>query len=424
MRLLKDRVKEKAVASYTGLFSGEMIQEDQFATIARKALDDVAQREKLNISDAEKKSLVEEIVTECVGFGVIDKLLRDPSVSEIMINGLRSVYIERHGKKILSDITFTNEQQIMQLIFKFTSPTRRRIDESSPFTDVALNDGSRVNVIIPPLAIDGPTITIRKYLKDIANMDDLINMGTVTRRMADFLIACVRAKVNIIFSGATGSGKTTTLNALSTYIDADERIITIEDTAELRLSQKHVVRLETKPASIEGKGEVKIGDLFKNSLRMRPTRIVIGEIRGDETLDMLQAISSGHRGSLAVIHGSTPADVLNRMEMMILTSGIPITMEVIHRQIVASVHIIVQQEQLTDGRRRITYISQINGLKDGKAQVEDLYRFDIIKVEENGKVHGKWVTTGIKPCFGKIFDKAGIVVPDELFQPQEIGEQV
>jgi pilus assembly protein CpaF len=324
--------------------------------------------------------------------------------------------VERGGKKALSNITFDSEQQLMYLIYKILSPTRRHVDESYPFTDVSLKDGSRVNIIIPPLALDGPTVTIRKFLKEINSIDDLVKLGTLDRRMADFLVASIKAKVNIIFAGATGAGKTTTLNALSSYIDKDERIITIEDTAELHLAQEHVVRLESRQQSIEGKGEITIRDLFKNSLRMRPERIILGEIRGAEALDMLQAICSGHRGSLAVLHANSPQEVIYRLETMILTSGLPIAVEAIHRQIAAGINMIIQQEQLSDGSRKISHITQINGLKDSRVVLDDIFKYEIEGLDFDGKIKGKWKATGVTPVFYPLFKKEGIPLSENIFK--------
>jgi len=303
----------------------------------------------------------------------------------------------------------------MHTIYKMLAPTRRRVDETFPYTEIALRDGSRVNIIIPPLALDGPTVTIRKFLKEIRKVEDLINLGSMEKRMGDFLVACIKAKMNIIFSGATGAGKTTTLNVLSSYIPNNERIVTIEDTSELHLAQDHVVRLETRPSSIEGRGEITLRDLFKNSLRMRPDRIILGEIRGAEVLEMIQAICSGHGGALSVIHSNSPEDVLYRMEGMILTSGVALNMDAIHRLIGAAINLIVQQEQLLDGSRKITHITQINGLKDGRVVLEDIFVYEIEGIDSEGKVLGKWRATGIVPVFYPKFKKAGVDLPKEIF---------
>jgi pilus assembly protein CpaF len=279
-----------------------------------------------------------------------------------------------------------------------------------------MDDGSRLNIIIPPLALDGPTVTIRKFLKELSRVEDFIKLGTIDQRMADFLIACVKAKVNMLFSGATGSGKTTTLNMLSSYISNDERIVTIEDTAELHLAQEHVVRLETRQPNIEGKGEVTIRDLFKNSLRMRPGRIILGEARGPEALDMLQAMCSGHRGALAVLHASSPQDVIYRLETMVLTSGIPINLPAIHRQIAAAINLIIQHEQLPDGSRKITHLTQVNGIKDDQIVLDDIFTYDLEGVSVDGKVSGRFKATGVIPAFYSLFNRAGINLPKELFK--------
>lgn len=341
-RELKDKIREKVISQYKAIFSQEKVDDNELKAALSQMLEEIIHRELIVIPEEEKKKIISELRDEFVGFGPLENAIRDPSVTEIMINGPKKVYIERGGKKQLSDITFDDERQVMSLIYRILAPTRRRVDESYPYTDVSMDDGSRLNIIIPPLALDGPTVTIRKFLKELSRVEDFIKLGTIDQRMADFLIACVKAKVNMLFSGATGSGKTTTLNMLSSYISNDERIVTIEDTAELHLAQEHVVRLETRQPNIEGKGEVTIRDLFKNSLRMRPGRIILGEARGPEALDMLQAMCSGHRGALAVLHASSPQDVIYRLETMVLTSGIPINLPAIHRQIAAAINLIIQ----------------------------------------------------------------------------------
>lgn len=315
----------------------------------------------------------------------------------------------------MSGVTFDDDEQLMYIIHKILAPTRRRVDESFPYTDLSLRDGSRVNIVIPPLSLDGPTITIRKFSKEIKKIEDLIRLDSIDERLSQFLIASIKAKMNIIFSGATGVGKTTTLSVLSSSIGNDERIITIEDTAEISLDQEHVVRLEARQSNIEGKGEISIRDLFKNSLRMRPERIIIGEIRGAEALDMLQAICSGHRGSLAIIHASSPQDVIYRLETMILTSGVPISLEMIHRQINASINLIVHQEQLLDGSRKITRVTQINGLKGNEVVLEDIFVFHPEGEETAQKVKGRWKATGVVPVSYPLFKKSGIDLPQELF---------
>ncbi|RJO64723.1 MAG: CpaF family protein [Candidatus Omnitrophota bacterium] len=417
IRLLKEKIRKKLISEYRRLFVDESIEDNELKGLIRGMTEDIISRENPPVSQEDTQRIVSEIINEFMGFGPIEGILHDASITEIMINGPKKIYIERNGRTELSNIVFDDGQQVMHLVDKILLPTRRHVDEASPYTDVSLKDGSRVNIIIPPLALDGPVITIRKFLKDIKEVEDLHKLGTCDKRISDFLIACIKARVNIVFAGATGAGKTTTLNVLSSYISNDERIVTIEDTAELRLNQDHVVRLEAKQANIEGKGEITIRELFKNSLRMRPDRIILGEIRGVEALDMLQAICSGHTGSLAVIHADSPQDVIYRLETMILTSGVQVSLEAIHRQVAAALNIIVQQEQLVDGTRKVTHVSQVNGLNDGKVVVEDLFLYAIEHIDPHSSaVKGKWEYTGIKPAFLHKFKKANIALPEDIFR--------
>ncbi len=412
---LKNRVREDFIAKYSSILFKSAGNKAEVAAVVRNILEGILSQPRNPLKEMERDNIINELVDEFSGFGPIEKLMMDPDITEIMINGTQNVYVEKFGKKTLTDMKFDSDQQLMYVIQKILSPTRRRVDESVPYTDICLPDGSRVNIIIPPLALDGPTITIRKFLKKIIKAEDLISLGTLDKKMADFLIACIKAKINIIFAGATGSGKTTTVGVLSSYIANDERTITIEDTAELHLSQDHVVRLETKPPNIEGKGEISIRDLFRNTLRMRPQRIILGEIRGAEALDMLQAMCSGHNGALSVIHANTPAEVMHRLETMILMSGIPITLEAIHRQIASSLQLIIQQDQLSDGSRKITRITQVNGLKSGWANLEDLFIYEITNVIEGGKVYGRFKATGVEPAFYPLFARRGVTLSKEIF---------
>ncbi|MFH1191521.1 MAG: CpaF family protein [Candidatus Omnitrophota bacterium] len=412
---LRGRVREDFLARYRNILFKGGGNKVEVSAVVRSILEGILSQPRSPLKESDRESIINELVAEFAGLGPIEQLMIDPDVTEIMINGTHNIYVEKYGKKQLTDMRFDSDQQLMYVIQKILSPTRRRVDESVPFTDICLPDGSRVNIIIPPLALDGPTITIRKFLKKILTVEDLINLGTLDKRMADFLIACIKGKANIIFAGATGSGKTTTVGVLSSYIGNDERTITIEDTAELHLAQNHVVRLESKPANIEGKGEITIRDLFLNTLRMRPQRIILGEIRSAEALDMLQAMCSGHSGALSVIHADTPQDVMYRLETMILMSGVPITLEAIHRQIVSSLHLVVQQDQLVDGSRKITRITQINGLKDGWANLEDIFYYDIQHVDKDGLVHGCYKSTGVVPAFYSIFAKRGVALSKEVF---------
>jgi len=415
---LKFKIRQKLITDYRSIFSAENMERQELKEKLLPIMDEFIRREQAQISEQDKLKIVSELIDEFLGFGPIEGLLKDEQISEVMINGPHRVYAERSGKTELTNISFEDENQIMYLIEKILAPTRRHVDESYPYTEVSLKDGSRVNIVIPPLALNGPIVTIRKFSKEIKKIEDLIELGTLDKRMSDFLVACIKAKANIVFSGATGAGKTTTLNVLSAYIPEDERVVTIEDTAELRLTQDHVVRLESRQPSIEGKGEISIRELFKNSLRMRPDRIILGEIRGAEALDMLQAICSGHKGSLSVIHANTPDDVIYRMETMILTSGVPIGLEAIDRQIITAINLIVQQEQLLDGSRKITHISQLNGLKDGRAFLEDIFLYDVDGINHEGKVQGKWRATGATPVFFSLFKKAGINLSQDIFKKE------
>lgn len=411
----KDKVRRFLASEQKHIFYEDKVNKIELTQVIEESIDGILQRERISITEEERKKIVSDIIEEILGLGPIEPLMRDPAVTEIMINGPKKVYVERNGRKVLTGIIFDNEQQLMKLIYKILAPTRRRVDESYPYTDTSLSDGSRVNIIVPPLSLDGPALTIRKFLKEIQSVDDLIKIGTLDKRMADFLVAAIKAKLNIIFSGATGSGKTTTVGVLSAQISADERIITIEDTAELHLSQEHVVRLETRQQNVEGKGEVSIRDLFKNSLRMRPSRIILGEIRGAEALDMLQSMCSGHSGSLAVLHASSPQEVISRLETMIIMSGLPISLEAIHRQISAAVHLIVQQEQLMDGSRKITHITQVKGLEAGQVRLEDIFVYEFKDLGQDGKVEGRWRATGAMPVFTEIFRKKAVALPEGIF---------
>jgi len=419
LKTIKMKIRQQIIAEHKNILSRDDVSDKKVMELVSRVLSDVLHRENITLSEDDKHKVIGALVDELTGFGPVDYLFKDPEITEIMINGANKVYVERNGKKELTDIAFDDEQQLHAFVYRILAPTRRRVDESFPYTDVSMKDGARVNIIIPPLALDGPTITIRKFLKEITLVEDLIARNTIDRRMADFLIACIKAKVNMMFSGATGSGKTTTLAVLSSYLSEYERIVTIEDTAELHLAQDHVVRLETRPPNIEGKGEVTIRDLFRNSLRMRPGRIILGEVRGAEALDVLQAMCSGHRGALAVVHASSPQDVVYRLETMALTSGLLINLEAIRRQIAAAINLIIQQEQLPDGTRKITHLTQINGLKGEEVVLDDIFYYEVESVDAQGNTSGRFKATGVIPVFYKLFTKAGINLPVELFTKDE-----
>lgn len=415
---LKDKIKNSLLSQYNLLFSNkDVINEAELKVAIERILNEIAAKEGRAVSDSEKETIIKALVDEAIGFGaVLDGLLKDPAISEIMINGPKQIYIEKEGKTRLSGLAFDDNQHLMHAIQRMLMPTHRRLDESMPFTDFCLPDGSRVNVIMSPVSLVGPVVTIRKFLKEIKTIEDLIKLNTMDKRIADLLVVAIKAKVNIIFSGATGAGKTTTLSVLSTYIPDEERIITIEDTPELRLNQEHIVRLQTKIASIEGKGEISIRDLFKNSLRMRPDRIILGEIRSGEALDMLQAICSGHTGSLAVVHAHSPSDVMRRIESMIMTSGVPISIEAVRSQIASALNLIVQQEQLQDGSRKVTHVAEVRGLRDGDVVVEDIFSYEIDSMNSQGKLSGGWHATGVKPLFFSHLKKIGLGLSEDIFK--------
>lgn len=369
--------------------------------------------------EVDRKKVVQEIINDVTGYGPINPLLLDPEVSEVMVNGPYSVYVEKSGKIELTDVKFRDNEQVMSIIEKIVSPLGRRIDESSPMVDARLPDGSRVNGIIPPLALNGPTITIRKFSRDPLTIEDLISFGTITREMSVFLDACVKARLNVFISGGTGSGKTTTLNVLSSFIPEDERIITIEDAAELQLSQEHVVSLESRPANIEGKGAITIRDLVRNSLRMRPERIIIGEVRGGEALDMLQAMNTGHDGSLATGHANSPRDMIARLETMVLMGGMELPIKAIRQQIAGAIDLIVQQSRLKDGSRKIINITEVQDLEGDMVVLQDIFTFKQQGIDRDGKIYGKMVSTGIRPRFYERLETSGINIPASVFKVEE-----
>jgi pilus assembly protein CpaF len=367
----------------------------------------------------DRKKVVDELVNDLTGFGPINPLLLDEDVSEIMVNGPNQVYCERKGKLILTPIQFRDNEHVLNVIDKIVAPLGRRIDESSPMVDARLPDGSRVNAIIPPLALNGPTITIRKFSKDPLGIQDLINFGTVTEEMGIFLDACVKARLNMFVSGGTGSGKTTTLNVLSNFIPEDERIVTIEDAAEIQLVQEHVISLESRPPNIEGKGSISIRDLVRNSLRMRPDRVIIGEVRGGEALDMLQAMNTGHDGSLATGHSNSPRDMISRLETMVLLAGVDLPIKAIRDQIAGALDVIIQQSRLKDGSRKITNITEVQGMEGDIIVLQDIFTFKQEGVSPEGKIIGRLVPTGVRPKFYEKLETAGIHIPASVFIENE-----
>jgi len=372
--------------------------------------------EKLPFSRQMRNRLVSDMADEILGFGPIEPLLRDPTVTEVMVNRPDQVYCERFGKLELTDIQFRDYEHIRHVIDKIVTPLGRRVDESSPMVDARLPDGSRVNAIVPPLSLNGPVLTIRKFSVDPYTVEDLIGFGTITQGMAAFLAACVKVKLNIIVSGGSGAGKTTLLNVLSSFIPEGERVVTVEDAAELKLHQPHVVRLESRPPNIEGRGEVKIRDLVRNCLRMRPDRIVVGEVRGGEALDMLQAMNTGHEGSISTIHSNSPRDALARMETMVMMSGMELPSRAIREQIAAAIHLIVQIARLSDGSRKVASVSEVQGMEGNVIVLQDLFTFQQKGVGEGGKVLGTMQATGMVPRFIDRFTAAGVRLPNEIFK--------
>jgi pilus assembly protein CpaF len=372
--------------------------------------------EKLPYSRQIRNRLVSDMADEILGFGPIEPLLRDPTVTEVMVNRPDQVYCERFGKLELTDITFRDLEHIRHVIDKIVTPLGRRVDESSPMVDARLPDGSRVNAIIQPLSLNGPVLTIRKFSVDPYTVEDLIGFGTITQGMAAFLAACVKIKLNVIVSGGSGAGKTTLLNVLSSFIPEGERVVTVEDAAELKLHQPHVVRLESRPPNIEGKGEIKIRDLVRNCLRMRPDRIVVGEVRGGEALDMLQAMNTGHEGSISTIHANTPRDALSRMETMVMMSGMDLPSRAIREQVAAAIHLIVQISRLSDGSRKVVSISEVQGMEGQVIVLQDLFSYQQKGVGEGGKVLGTLQATGMVPKFLDRFNSAGVHLPSEIFK--------
>lgn len=410
---LKERIQEKLLGELDPSMDTNRNADEVRRTI-QDLFEQILAQENIILSRSERNRLYEQIVADILGFGPLETLLADEDISEIMVNGPEKVFVERKGKLTLSNVTFENNEHVLKVIDRIVSPLGRRVDESSPLVDARLPDGSRVNAIIPPLALNGPTLTIRKFEKDPLGIKDLIRFGSMSEETAEFLRACVIGRMNIVVSGGTGSGKTTLLNVLSSFIPEDERIITVENAAEIQLQQEHVVTLESRPANIEGKGEVSIQDLVINTLRMRPDRVVVGECRGGETLDMLQAMNTGHDGSLTTAHANSPRDMLSRLETMCLMAGMDLPAKAIREQIASAVDLIVQQTRLRDGSRKVTYCTEVQGMEGDVVVLSDIFSFEQQGIE-NGKIIGRLKPTGIRPSFYERIEAAGIKLPANIF---------
>ncbi|HOB82086.1 MAG TPA: CpaF family protein [Peptococcaceae bacterium] len=390
-------------------------EEKDFSARVEELINRIMDREAEYLSRMERQKIVTEIMDEVVGYGPIEPLIRDPEISEIMVNGPKQVFIERDGKLEKTGISFRDKEHVMHIIDKIVSPLGRRIDESMPMVDARLPDGSRVNAVIPPLSLIGPVITIRKFSREPLTIQDLIRFGTLTPQMATFLEACVKARLNIIISGGTGSGKTSTLNVLSSFIPANERIVTIEDAAELQLNQEHVITLESRPPNIEGKGEITIRDLVRNALRMRPERIVVGEVRSGEALDMLQAMNTGHDGSLTTVHANSPRDLLVRLETMVMMAGMELPAKAIREQIASAFDLIIHQARLRDGSRKITHVTEVVGMEEDKITLQDIFVYKITGTDERNRALGKFRATGVVPRALNKLETAGIHLPPNFF---------
>ncbi|MBI2886155.1 MAG: CpaF family protein [Chloroflexi bacterium] len=416
IRELKGRVQGRLIKELDPKL--DVNDKDKVRQVVQQLFDKIMEEENTLLPRAERINLFDALLAEIIGFGPIQPLLDDESVSEVMVNGPNRVFCERKGKLELTDIKFDDEAHARRIIERIVSPLGRRCDESSPLVDARLPDGSRVNAIIPPLALDGATITIRKFSKKPLSVDDLIRFGSLTPELAEFLQACVVARFNIVVSGGTGSGKTTLLNVLSSFIPEDERIITIEDAAELQLQQIHWVRLESRKANIEGKGAVTIRDLVMNTLRMRPDRIVVGECRGGEALDMIQAMNTGHDGSLTTLHANTPKDALGRLEVLVLMAGMDLPVRAIRQQVASALQLIVQQERLRDGSRRVTYVTEVQGMEGDTVVLQDIFLYEQTGIDSNGKIIGHVRPTGLRPKYMQKITDAGIQLPANIFGGQ------
>jgi pilus assembly protein CpaF len=413
---LKTRVHRQLIErldlTKLAMLPGDVVQQQ-----IRRIVEDMLVDDETPLSRQEREQIVVEVQHETFGLGPIEPLMQDPTVSDILVNGPHEVYVERRGKLQKTSAIFRDDAHLLQVIERIVSAVGRRVDESSPMVDARLSDGSRVNAIIPPLALDGPVLSIRRFAVDPYKMADLLQFGTLTEQLAEVLRAAVQARLNILVSGGTGAGKTTMLNILSNYIPPSERIVTIEDSAELQLQQDHVVRLETRPPNIEGVGAVAARDLVRNALRMRPDRIVVGEVRGSEVLDMLQAMNTGHDGSMSTVHANSTRDALSRLETMVLMSGLSLPMRAMRDYIASALNLVIQLARLSDGTRRLVRVTEIVGMEEDVVTTQDIFVFEQQGVDQDGRVRGFHRATGVRPRFSERLERAGLHLPHELFDP-------
>ncbi len=417
------RLKKYLTDNLLRALESEEIPVAQRDAFARQNIGKIFEQTQLKLPEDLRKQIFDQVLNDLLGYGPIQSLLDDDDVTEIMVNGPKKIFVEKNGKLTKSNVTFDDDDHVLRVIDRIILPLGRHVDADSPTVDARLPDGSRVNAVVRPVAIDGPSITIRKFRKDKLKTEDLINYGSLTRQMADFLEACVKARFNIVISGGTGSGKTTLLNVMSGFIPESERIITIEDAAELQLQQDHVMRMETKTANADGLHAVSIRELVKNSLRMRPDRIVVGEVRGGEALDMLQAMNTGHDGSLTTVHANTPRDAISRIETLVLMAGMDLPLKVVRQQISSAVDLIVQQTRLKDGQRKVTAVTEVAGMEGDIIVLTDIFKFNQTDVTSDGKVIGEVNATGIRPNFTPRLVAAGFKLNAEIFAPKSSANQ-
>ena len=413
---LRDSAAETLYERMGARITDPTLSEQQLHTLAREELATIIAEQATMLTDQQRRILIEDVADDALGLGPLQRLLDDPSITEVMVNGHDHIYVERNGHLLRSSTSFRSEERLRRVIERIVSRVGRRIDESSPLVDARLPDGSRVNAIIPPLAVGGSSLTIRKFSADPFQTADLIEFGTITESIGRLLYACVQARLNIVISGGTGTGKTTLLNVLSSYIPADDRVVTIEDAVELQLQQEHVVRLESRPPNIEGKGEVTIRDLVRNSLRMRPDRIVVGECRGGEALDMLQAMNTGHDGSLSTVHANSPRDAIARLETLSLMAGMDLPLRAVREQVASAIDLIIHVSRLRDGSRRVTHVTEVLGMEGDSVTLQDAFVFDYAAgLDSFGRFLGSAKPTGLRPRFTDRFDELGISVDTALF---------